>query len=91
MCAQRFAHVCGQRFAIYNKIFQIAGRAAAKYDKIASYIAGAIQILAQDSEDDTDHEDTPTPPTFTQQLFLDSLFFMLLEQRNEPGVSSYSD
>jgi len=31
--------------------------------------------LAEDSEDDTDHEDTPTPPTFTLQLFLDSLFF----------------
>ena len=78
VCAQRFAHVCAQRFAIYIKIFQIAGRAAAKYDKIASYIATAIQILAEDSEDDTDHEDTPTPPTFTLQLFLDSLFFRLL-------------
>ena len=32
----------------------------------------------EDSEDDTDHEDTPTPPTFTLQLFLDSLFFRLL-------------
>jgi len=72
-------------------IFQLAGRAAAKYDKIASYIAAAIKILAEDSEDDTDHEDTPTPPTFTLQLFLDSLFFMLLEPRNEPGVPSYSD
>jgi len=57
---------------------QIAGRAAAKYDEIASYIAAAIKILEEDSEDDTDHEDTPTPPTFTQQLFLDSLFFRLL-------------
>ena len=34
--------------------------------------------MAEDSEDDTDHEDTPTPPTFTLQLFLDSLFFRLL-------------
>jgi len=37
-----------------------------------------MKILAEDSEDDTDHEDTPTPPTFTMQLFLDSLFFGLL-------------
>jgi len=42
---------------------------------IASYIATVIQILAEDSEDDTDNEDTPRPPTFTLQLFLDSLFF----------------
>jgi len=55
-----------------------ARRAAAKYDKMASYIAAAMKILAEDSEDDTDHEDTPTPPTFTVQLFLDSLFFGLL-------------
>ena len=34
--------------------------------------------MAEDSEDDTDHEDTPTPPTFTQKLFLDSLFFRVL-------------
>jgi len=34
--------------------------------------------LAEGSEDDTDHEDTPTPPTFTLQLFLDSLFFGIL-------------
>ena len=71
--------------------FKIAGRAASKYDKIASYIAAAIKILAEHSEDDADHEDTPTPPTFRLQLFLDSLFFRLLEPRNEPGVSSYSD
>ena len=44
---------------------------------MASYIASAMKIL-EDSEDDTDHEDTPTPPTFTVQLFLDSLFFGLL-------------
>jgi len=44
---------------------------------MASYIASAIKILAEDSEDDTDHEDTPTPPTFTLQSFLDSLFFGL--------------
>jgi len=37
-----------------------------------------MKILAEDSEDDTDHEDTPTPPTFTLQLFLDSLFFVSL-------------
>jgi len=66
-------HFFGQEKTFW--IFQIAGRAAAKYDKIASYIAAAIKILAEDSEDDTDHEDTPTPPTFTLQLFLDSLFF----------------
>ena len=34
-----------------------------------------MKILEEDSEDDADHEDTPTPPTFTVQLFLDSLFF----------------
>ena len=34
--------------------------------------------MAEDSEDDTDHEDTPTLPTFTQKLFLDSLFFRVL-------------
>jgi len=55
-----------------------ARRAAAKYDKMSSYIAAAMKILAEDSEDDTDHEDTPTPPAFTVQLFLDSLFFGLL-------------
>jgi len=44
---------------------------------MASYIASSMKILAGDSEDDTDHEDTPTPPTFTLQLFLDSLFFGL--------------
>ena len=43
--------------------------------------------MAEDSEDDTDHEDTPTPPTFTLKLFLDSLFFMLLEPRNGISVS----
>jgi len=53
-------------------------RAAAKYDKMASYIAAAMKILVEDSEDDTYHEDTPTPPAFTVQLFLDSLFFGLL-------------
>jgi len=37
-----------------------------------------MKILAKDSEDDADHEDTPTPPTFTLYLFLDSLFFGLL-------------
>ena len=42
-----------------------ARRAAAKYEKMASYIAAAMKILAEDSEDDTDHEDTPTPPAFT--------------------------
>ena len=45
---------------------------------MASYIASVMKILAEDSEDDTDHEDTSTPPTFTMQLFLDSLFFGLL-------------
>jgi len=45
---------------------------------MASYIAASMKILAEDSEDDTDHEDTPTPPTFTVQLFLDSLFFGFL-------------
>jgi len=55
-----------------------ARRAAANYDKMASYIATVMKILAEDSEDDPDHEDTPTPPTFTVQLFLDSLFFGLL-------------
>ena len=49
--------------------------AAAKYDKMASYIAATMKILAEDSEDDTDHEDTPTPPTINLQLFLDSLIF----------------
>ena len=49
---------------------------------MASYIAAAMKILAEDSEDDTDHEDTPTPPTFTVQLFLDSLFFGLLTFSN---------
>jgi len=44
---------------------------------MASYIAVAMKILAEDSEDGTDHEDTPTPPTFTVQLFLDFLFFGL--------------
>jgi len=34
-----------------------------------------MKILEEDSEDDADHEDTPTPPTFTVQIFLDSLFF----------------
>ena len=37
-----------------------------------------MKILAEDSEDDTDHEDTPTPPTFAVQLFIGSLFFGLL-------------
>ena len=37
-----------------------------------------MKILAEDSEDDTDHEDTPQPPAFTVQIFLDSLFFSLL-------------
>jgi len=55
-----------------------ARRAAAKYDKMASYIAAAMKILAEDSEDDTDHEDTPQSPAFTVQIFLDSLFFSLL-------------
>ena len=55
-----------------------ARRAAAKYDKVASYIAAAMKILAEDSEDDTDHEDTPTPPAFTVQLFLDSYFLISL-------------
>ena len=68
-----------------------ARRAAAKYGKMASYVAAAMKILAEDSEDDTDHEDTPTPPTFTLQLFLDSLFLWRNEPRNEPGVPSYSD
>jgi len=45
---------------------------------MASCIAAAMKILAEDSEDDPDHEDTPTPPTFTWQLFLDSLFLGLL-------------
>jgi len=45
---------------------------------MASYIAAAMKISAKDSEDDTDYENTPTPPTFTLQLFLDSLFFGLL-------------
>jgi len=49
---------------------------------MASYIATAMKILAEDSEDDTDHEDTPTPPTFTVQQFLDSLFFGLLTFSN---------
>jgi len=49
---------------------------------MASYIVPAMKILAQDSEDDTDHEDTPTPPTFTVQLFLDSLFFGILTFSN---------
>ena len=55
-----------------------ARRAAAKYDKMASYLAVAMKILAEDSEDDTDHEDTPTPPAFTVQLFLDSYFLISL-------------
>ena len=42
---------------------------------MAWYIAAAMKILEEDSEDDADHEDTPTPPTFTVQIFLDSLFF----------------
>jgi len=50
-----------------------ARRAAIKYDKMVSCIAAAMKILAEDSEDDA-----PTPPTFTVQLFLDSLFFGLL-------------
>jgi len=49
---------------------------------MASYIAGAMKILTEDSEDDTDYEDTPTPPTFAVQLFLDSLFFGLLTFSN---------
>jgi len=53
-------------------------RAVAKYDKMVSYIAVTMKILVEDSEDDTDHEDTPTPPAFTVHLFLDSLFFGLL-------------
>jgi len=40
---------------------------------MASYIAAALKIWAEDSEDDTDHEDTPTPPAFTVQLLIDSL------------------
>jgi len=42
-----------------------------------------MKILAEDSEDDTGHEDTPTPPTFTLQLYLDSLFFGLLTFFNQ--------
>jgi len=57
---------------------------------MASYISAAMKILAEDSEDDTDHEDTPTPPTFILQLFLDSLFFWspyFFQWRNEPKTT----
>ena len=59
-----------------------ARRVAVKYDKMASYIAVAMKILAEDSEDDTDREDTPTPPAFTVQPFLNSLLFGLLTFSN---------
>ena len=49
---------------------------------MASYIATAMKILAEDSDDDTYHQDTPTPPTFTLQLFLASLFFGLITFSN---------
>jgi len=49
---------------------------------MVSYIAAAMKILAEDSEDDTDPEDTPTPPTlqcsyFSIPYFLVSLLFSM--------------
>jgi len=58
---------------------------------MTSYIAAAMKILAKDSKDDTDHEDTPTPSTNFYSaaisrfpIFWSPYFF---QWRNEPKTT----